>query len=94
MKVTVIIILFSLAMGIIVPPVLALTFAQEGLPCIGTADVCHAAESALASGGEMPCVHERFPCQRPAAAITTFDQQDPLLLFTAVFFPIEQPPRS
>lgn len=94
MKLTAVIILLTLALGNIVPSALALTFAQDEEPCIGTLDVCHAAESALASGGEMPCVHERVPCQRPAVAITTFDQQDPLLLFTVIFFPIEQPPRS
>jgi hypothetical protein len=94
MRLFAVIILLSLTLGILVPPVLSMTFAQDGVPCIGTLDVCHSAVPALASCGEMPCVNQSFPCGRPPVSIITFDQAG--LLFHLVAFPsdIEQPPRT
>ncbi len=94
MKSAAIIILLSLALGVMVPPALALTLAQDGIPCIGALDVCHSAAPALASGEKMPCVNESFSGQRPAVSVITFDRSDPSFVFIAILFPIDQPPRS
>jgi len=93
MRLAAAIILLSLAPGIIVPPVLDLTFGQDGMPGIGTIDVCHSSVPALASGGELPCVHERISDQHPAVVVTTFDQQDPSFLLSDLPSSIDRPPR-
>jgi hypothetical protein len=90
MKVAATIILLSLVLGIVVPPPFDLTYSVHS---IGTIDVCHSAVPALASGGEMPCVHERIPDQHPAVFVTTLDQQDPLFLLSDFPTSIDRPPR-
>jgi hypothetical protein len=80
-------------LGIVVPPPLDLTFGQDSAQSIGTIDVCHSAVPALASGGEMPCVHERIPDQHPAVFVTTLDQQEPLFLLSDFPTSIDRPPR-
>lgn len=86
--------LLSLAAGVIVPPAPALTFAPDGVPCYGTLDVCQSAAPAVASGGEMPCVNERFYDWSPVVSATTFDQPSPLFALFLIPSSIEQPPRS
>lgn len=94
MRLAAIIILLSLAPGVMAPPAFALTSAQDDIPRIGALDVCHSAAPALASGGEMPCVHESFSCQCPIVSMTTFVRSDPSFVLIVILFPIEQPPRS
>ena len=94
MRLAAIMVLLSLAAGVMVPPAPALLFAPDGMPCYGTLDVCHSAAPALASGGEMPCVNECLYDRSPVVSVTTFDQPNPLFAFFLIPSSIEKPPRS
>ncbi len=75
MKCQAVLILFSIVLGIIIPPVMPAFSGNGNHAVLGTLDVCHSAMPALSSNGDMPCMNE-CPCMHPpleqsaAAAIT------------------------
>jgi hypothetical protein len=58
MKLSVVIVLLAIALGVLAPPSLPLMIIHDGQSSIGVLDVCHSAVPALSSSGEMPCVSE------------------------------------
>ena len=88
------IVLLTIALGLIVPPSLALNNALGGQTTIGTLDVCSSATPALSANGEMPCVNE-CPCKQvPLSAV---GQAGPVRhIFTQTLIPAQndRPPKA
>ncbi len=94
MKWQVALILLSIALSIIVPPVLPPMTDHDRSSVIGTLDVCHSAIPALLSNGDIPCVHE-YPCRLMPLKLCTFTAiVCHLFKPHIVFFQDERPPKA
>ncbi len=57
-----VIVLLAIALSIVGPPSLPMTFLHDGHSAIGILDVCHSSTPALSTSGDMPCMSE-CPCR-------------------------------
>jgi hypothetical protein len=94
MKWKAVLILVSIVMSIIIPPVLPVMTADGGNTLIGTLDVCHSSTPALSSNGTVPCINECACNHLPLAQIIAVGMMNTPLKATLLVFQVERPPKA
>lgn len=93
MKQQAIIILCAIALSLLLPPSVPFMSDHGTLASIGVLDVCNSAKPALASQGDMPCMHECACCPLPLAQGALADITNPSFPPSFIASLDERPPQ-
>jgi hypothetical protein len=94
MRFSSIIVLIALAFTVLAPPSFALTIHGYKAPVLGALDVCHSANPALSSNGDMPCVSESVSFPLPLALNKVVEIVPPPFHPFHIAFQEELPPKQ
>jgi hypothetical protein len=87
-------VLATIALGILAPLPMQTVVLRDGHLVIGALDVCHSETPALSMNGDMPCMNREAYCHVPSLSIAYTDILD--LNFSLLLFPQQndRPPEA
>jgi len=93
MKTGSILVLVALVISVIIPHVAVVHAANSNQPALITLDVCGQHGSAVASGVDMPSIHECISCIAPLPLMSSYIHLNPEFIPFVSVFRDERPPR-